>query len=276
MLDKDLIPQPHLWTMGLLIGRKSIEATFFPPIDIDEIIHHRIVLDPGAPSQLKAVEDAIYDNPLLLNPYKRVFAAFDTDRFAILPSSLEGNVDSLAAKAIALSTGLDTAPADSIVSTPATASASLSFEIPATLAGFLRRTFFNVELFHPLSPLTLRLTSEAEANPEGLITANLRDNRLDIVATRNDSLLLANTFTISAPADAAYYLLAVRSSLSLAPSARIQLAGDPTMRDRISQIIAEAAPTLPSPMAFPLPTELWRAGSAIGSAPLSSLLKFIQ
>lgn len=262
--------------MGLLIGRKSIEATFFPPIDIDEIIHHRIVLDPAAPSQLKAVEDAIYDNPLLLNPYKRVFTAYDTDRFAILPSSLEGNVDSLAAKAIALSTGLDTAPADTIVSIPASASATLGFEIPATLAGFLRRTFFNVELIHPLSPLTQRLTAEAEANPEGLITANLRDNRLDIVATRNDSLLLANTFTISAPADAAYYLLAVRSSLSLAPSARIQLAGDPTMRDRVSQIITEAAPTLPSPMAFPLPTELWRAGSAIGSAPLSSLLKFIQ
>lgn len=274
MLDKDLIPQSHLWTMGILIGRRAIEATFFPPVDNDDILYHHLPLDPGAPTPLKAVEDVIYENPLLLNPYKAVFAIIDSDRFVILPNCLNASVRDLAPKAIALSTGLDSDPDSTLLSAPLSGSATLYFEAPSPLIGFLRRTFYNVELTHPLAPLSRWFTSAD--NPEGGLKAALRDNRLDIVVTRGTELLLANTFTFEALSDVAYYILAVLSTLPLPASASIGIAGIPAMRDEVCRIISDAAPALPAPEPIPLPSQLWRSGTAVASAPLPLILKSLQ
>lgn len=274
MLDKDLIPQSHLWTMGLLIGRRAIEATFFPPVDDDDILYHHIPLDPGVPTPLKTVEDAIYENPLLLNPYKAVFIVIDTDRFVILPDDLQPCDSSMAAEAISLATGSDNSPENTLLSVPATQSATLYFEAGSALISFLRRTFYNVDITQQLAPLCSWFTTID--NPEGLLTANIRDNRLDIVATNGTSLLLANTFTFDALADAAYYILAVRTSLPLPSSAAISISGEPAVRDELRSIISSAAPALPSPVAMPLPSQLWRAGNAVAAAPLPLILKSLQ
>ncbi|MBD5347042.1 MAG: DUF3822 family protein [Bacteroides sp.] len=271
MLDKDLIHQPQLWTMGLLIGKKNIEAVFFPPVDTDDIIYRRIPLDPVAPSPLKAVEDAIYDNPLLLNTYRSIFAEMDTDNFILLPDELG---DTLAARAIGLATGNTGASDNVVLQSSATDNINLFFEAGAPLVGFLRRTFFNITLTHPLAPLVAWCTERKI--PEGELTACLRDNRLDLVATKGSQLLLANTFTFEAIADAAYYTLAVRLMLPFSTSARIVTSGEPAIRSEFDRILASASPSLPAPVQHVLPHRLLQGGSAVTSAPLPLILKSLQ
>lgn len=273
MLDKDLIPQAHLWSMALLIAERFIDAMFFPPVGSDDIIYRRLTLDPAAPSHLKAIEDTIYDNPLLLNPFRSISVAVDSNLFVVLPSELDADLATIAPEAIKLASGLTEIPPDEVtvtsVSAPDTAVCSM---IPSTLAGFLRRTFYNVELTHPLAPIAAWLPGCD--TPEGVIVASLRDDsRLDIVASRGGRLLLANSFSFDALPDAAWYIMAVRSSLPVAPSASIRLAAEPSVRQELARIISLAAPGAPAPEAVTLPASLWQAGSAVASAPLSLTLK---
>lgn len=84
-LDKDLIPQPELWRMALLISRQSLDVALYPPVESEEAIFRSITLDPEAPTHLKAVEDAIYENPLLLSDFKSIQGFIDSDFFYFCP-----------------------------------------------------------------------------------------------------------------------------------------------------------------------------------------------
>lgn len=276
MLDKDLITQPHLWTMGLLIGRKSIGAMFVPPVDADDIIYRSIPLDPAAKTPLRAIEDAIYDNPLLLNSYRHVSATVDTDSFIILPDGLGDDGAAYAPRAIRLAAGLDDANGEpaSVVTTAAATDTSLHMELPVDLAGFLRRTFFNVNLTHPLAPIARWLSKRPDAEP--CMVAALRDDRLDIVAMNGPRLLLANTFTVDGSADAAYRVLLVRSTLPLPPSAPMYVAGESEARAHLTETISAATSRWSAPVAMPLPPRVWRSGQSVASIPLTLLLNLLQ
>ncbi len=54
-------------------------------------MYQEIALDKAAPSPLEALEDAIYDNSVLLNDFSRVDCAIATDKFAIVPLPLNAN-----------------------------------------------------------------------------------------------------------------------------------------------------------------------------------------
>ncbi|MDE6587069.1 MAG: DUF3822 family protein [Paramuribaculum sp.] len=270
MIDKDLIPQSHLWTLGLLIGRRSIDAVFFPPEHTDDIIVRSITLDPAAPSHLKAIEEAVYDNPALLNPYRAVFALVDGDCFTILPDALGDNSADLAAKAIELTSGNPSCPRMCITGIPLDGcGATLYFGMEADLAGFLRRTFFNISLAHPLKPLIESMTSREEPSPA--VAVSLHDGRLTLVCADASGLRVANMFSCAAVADAAYYTLAARRAAAFDSDAPILVAADPSERDAVTAMIAQADPQA-STAPLPLPPSLWRAGTAIASAPLSLLI----
>lgn len=271
MLDKDLIPQSHLWTLRMLIGRREIETVLIPPVDTDDIIHRTIPLDPAAISHLKAVEDAVYDNPLLLNQFRAVSAAIDTDSFVILPRDLADDNPETAAKAIKLTEGLDLVPQGNIITVEATDDTSLCFAADPELVGFLRRTFYNISITHPLAPQIAYLAAHSGA--EGAVTAALRGNRLDLTAIGGGRLLLANCFTFDALADAAYYTVAARSVLKLTHSARTYLWGDPAARGALSELLTAAMPGCPAPEPLPVPQSLWRSGSAVVASPLPLILQ---
>lgn len=270
MIDKDLIPQSHLWTLGLLIGRRSIDAVFFPPVDTDDIIVRSITLDPAAPSHLKAVEEAVYDNPALLNPYRSVFALVDSDCFTILPDALGDDSAELAAKAIELTSGEPSCSRMNIAASQLDGcAATLYFGIDTDLTGFLRRTFFNISLGHPLKPLIESMTTREEPAPA--VAASLHDGRLSLVCADSTGLRIANMFSYAAVADAAYYTLAARKAAGLGADATILIAADPAERDAVVAMIAQADPQA-STAPMPLPPSLWRSGTAIASAPLSLLI----
>lgn len=269
MLDQDLIPQSHLWSLGILIAERSIDALFIPPVATDEIIFRSIPLDPAASSHLKAVEDAVYDNPLLLNVFRRVTVAIDTDRFTLLPHGLDEST--LALRAIELTSDLPLSTRPNIVRATGIDNLSLMMDVDSDFTGFIRRTFFNVNLTHPLAPLISYLTDGADNRPA--VTASLRNGRrLDIVATDSSRLLMANTLTYEAPADAAYFILASRAASGINPSAPVFIAAPPEEREFIASLLHQALPDLDIPPSFPCPAELWRSGSSLASAPLSLTL----
>lgn len=270
MIDKDLIPQSHLWTLNLLIGPSTLEVVALPPVDADEIIYRSIPLDPAAPSTLKALEDAIYDNPGLLNQYRSVTVALDTDAFTILPLSVGADIEDIAARGLELTQGEPVAASKRILRAPSSAPATaLFFVMDGDMAGFLRRTFFNVTLTHPLAILGARLTAEP-GRP--VLTAAFRPgNRLDFIALGTDrNLIVANTYSFEALPDAAYYIYAAaRHAEMTAPTIMrsLNIAAPASTREALIPILSRI-----TGLDAGRPAPAFRRGQAASAAPLCLIL----
>lgn len=269
MLDKDLITQSQLWNMSLLISGKSIETFFTPPVASDEALYRSIPLDPASASRLRAVEDAIYENPLLLNTFRHTTVIVDTDNFVLLPDGFD--TPDCASRAMRLTSDTDETPGTTIIRAAGLDAPALMMGIDSALAGFLRRTFFNIELTHPLAPVAAYFTAPDNTRPS--LTAVLRPGgRMDITATDSNILLMANTFSYEAVDDAAYFILAARAAIGQTPDIPLFIAATPEERQLLAAVLTRAVPGINIPAALPYPAELWRSGTALASAPLPLIL----
>lgn len=246
-LDKDLIAQPELWRMALLISRQSLEVALYPPVDSEEAIFRSIDLDPDASSHLKAVEDAIYDNPLLLSDFKSIRGFIDTDYFQLMPDEVpQDNYDAL------LRAGAQV-PQDTwrAIATQASPGVKLVMAADEELCRFLTRTFFNITLQHPLAILTALLAPHSSGIRSYSI---MHRKRMQMISFDNQKLLSANIFTYNEPMDAVYYILASRHISDIDPVEHPQYyAGQsesidsvvPILRSYIAQLLPPEMPLLP-------------------------------
>ena len=255
ILSKDMIPQPELWRCAMEFGSDRLDVALFPPVATERLIHRTILLNPDAPSHEKAVQEAIYANPLLLSDFARIDALIDNSEFAVVPSETAQKVEP---EAILESASVDLTDKIVEVSQPDD-SISIVFAVPAALAGFIRRTFFNVRINHSLAPLiATRLHTPA-------VFASITDTKVDIIATDDNNLLLANSIRCSAPEDATYYIVAVRNNMPIEQPAII-LAGNSSKTDTIETYLTKYAV---APERAEVPTALARLGKDAMTLPQS-------
>lgn len=231
-LDKDLIAQPHLWRLVMLVGPTRLEVLMLPPVESEEAVYRSISLDGEAESQSKAVEDAIYANPLLLSDFKSVTCLVDTPSAMAVPTEISpADYDLLCGKAF----GVDDPSV--VVSPTGTDTAVMLMSVDARLRGFVSRTFYNVRFAHHLAPLCRYL---AAVNGEAGVRlyALLRSDAVDVVALDGRRLLCVNTFECGAAADAVYYILAVARLLGIEErEGRIVTGGQGPMATEAEQML---------------------------------------
>ena len=87
-LGKDLIKNPRLWRLALRISDSKVHIVLFCTIEDNSLIYREINLDPAAQSLQKAIEEVIYDNPLLLSDFERIDCIIESDKFTIIPSEI--------------------------------------------------------------------------------------------------------------------------------------------------------------------------------------------
>lgn len=246
-LDKDLIAQPELWRMAMLITPQSLEIALYPPVENEEAIFRSFDYNPEAPSQLKAIEDIIYSNPLLLCDFKAITALIDCDCAMMMPEEVpQESMPTLLEKAALLPVE------DSMtISTPASKGAIMVSAPDKELCDFLQHTFFNITFAHPLG-LTTRYLSLQDSGIRSYLTLHRR--RLSLINLNGEELLSANTFSYTEPMDAVYYALASRQISDIdAEGIALYYAGAqqncdtiiPILRSYIAPIARTELPSLP-------------------------------
>ena len=203
-LEKDLIAQPELWRMALIISPKALEVALYPPVESEEAIFRSFALDCDADSQLKTVEDVIYENPLLLSDFKSVQGFIDNDSFLLLPDEIEPDRHEALLKAAAQ----DPSRSWRAVSSPASPGVNVVMAADEELCRFLSRTFFNISIAHVLAPLCRFLSGHSSGRRSYGV---MGQRRMHMISFDNLRLLSANTFSYTEPMDAVYYILASRS-----------------------------------------------------------------
>lgn len=234
MLEKDLIQNPSEWRLSMRIDRDMLHVMAFSPRENDSLIYRALPLGTGAPSRLKAIEDTVYDNPMLLNDFARIDCLISTSRFILTPDD-----DSPADDSFALLRKVF--PPDRHTDLAADGMGGFYMQVDEDVLRFLRRTFAGVRVSHPLVPLINYFTHIARQSSSAAarhMYASFHADHIDIVATDRGQLMMANSFYYSEPLDIVYYILACRQQLGFDPeNDPLFLTGDATSRE-------EAAATL--------------------------------
>ena len=91
-LTKDLIDNPELWRLSLLIGNGGIDVFAHPVVGEGSVICEHIGFDASLSSDASAIEDVVYANPLLLMPFRKVDIIVSTAMAAVVPADVQPDV----------------------------------------------------------------------------------------------------------------------------------------------------------------------------------------
>ena len=261
-----MIKEPRLWRLCLRLDSRTLYVMLYNVVEDNSLIYHEIALDGAASSALKALEEAVYENPALLSDFSRVDCVIDTTTYLTIPTPLdtaeyrdklmsEAHPDFIGETISCQLYGLDT---------------TILMGVEQDFIGFLRRTFNNPTIHHHLAPLCRYFRGKSRLGNSGKMYANIHGSRLDLIAFGNDTITLANSFEFRDSADAVYYILACRRMLGLsADSDELFLAGDNSTRETITPILRQYLAYV-MPVIFP--SSMFRAGRDAMRAPFDLIV----
>jgi len=269
LLAKELIAQPQNWQLVLEVSPTALSVVAFSPDGNHALIHEEIAFDPAAATPLKALEDAVYNNSMLLLDFRKVTVIYATTTFLPMPVLLAPMAEKLLANAFAPEniTGTQTlwCPLMPL-------KCAIAFAVPAAVLGFLQRTFHNATIVHPLVPQALWMSLRYPGGCRGKTLVNVRSNRLDLVILGEKAPLSINSYDITCATDALYYVLAARQAHGLTDTDEIFIAGERELRAQTSVLLRRYVRFV---MPVILPAVMLRAGRAAFDAPFESILTSI-
>lgn len=257
------LDKPYLWTLTLFIDGRQIHFMLHNDMEADSLICRNIDIgkwiDEG--EYLRALENVIYDNRLLLNDFKRVNVSVDSNKFIFLPQGYGPDDDVRKAFDIAF----PDAEGDFVVSRGYNCNADVAYMVPQGVYRFLQRTFSNIPVRLNLEVLASYFRGRTLTSNVGKVAVYIRgDGRIDVCAFKRGKLQLANTYLCRSENDIMYYTLAVWNELGLdVHSDEIQVAGDKTVRasimPRLREYVTYVVPVMVPPAAMRLASDVAKA-----------------
>lgn len=264
--DKDSIGEPSLWRLYLRLGEKRLDAMLYN-VATDNVLRYRAFPLDNPAGRLKALEEVVYDNPVLLADFRSVDVIVESSLFTIIPAEIS---DRELQRDIFDAQLPGNADSEMFLSTLNAQNAVIAAGADPEILRFLRRTFNNPPLHHHLEPLCRYFHDKSRIGNAGKMYAHLRERHVDILLFGRDTLRLANSFPINDPMDAVYFIIATRQQLGLNPdSDELILAGDNTLREAVTPVLREYL-TYVMPAIFP--STMYRAGKEALKAPFDLIL----
>lgn len=265
-LTKDLLRDPAIVQLKMRLSREALDVMLYNPVEDNSLIYRRFALPDNDSERLKAIENVIYDNPLLLSGFSKTGILIETRKFIVIPS--EANHDDNAEMLIKTAVpeiGKDTSV---ITNRLPSLGADIVTAVDTPTVNFLRRTFNNASISNSLWPLASFFHAKAQSGDSANTLVNMRQGSLDIITLNSNRLILANRFSWREIPDAAYYILASTKLPGQYPDGII-LSGDNRLRDLITPTLRQFHPYV-MPMIFP--SEMYRAGAVAMSLPFDLVI----
>lgn len=257
-----MIRDTRNWNLYLALDRESIDVMAYNPMEDQSLLNATITLDPAETDRCKAIEEAVYDNPLLLNDFKRVTVISRNLHRAIVPDYVLDGGEELASDITRDLAGCpdDNPGAPLVIDRLPLLDCSISHFIDEKVYNFLTRTFTGVRFIHRLSSLTRYFHGVNRGTGSFVSYVDLRPGSFDLVMFNGNSLLLANSYDWTEPDDIIYYLLAVRHTLGVEENKAVVLTGDRAVREQVMPLMRRFIPTV-MPAVFP--AAMFRAGGTV-------------
>ena len=259
-MNKDLIDNPALWRLGLIIGPGAIDVLAHRVVGEAPAIRGRLPYDASATSVAAAVEEAIYANPMLLLPFRTTGIALRAPQSIVVPAGSETD---------ALNTLLGEDDDNILMTDTLDSRHDIIYTVNRGIHNFLSRTF-EPRPHHVLGILGRYYSRPARRSNAARMYIEIADNLLEVLVLDNVGPKAAATFSCDTTDERAYYALSVFTSAGLDPQTdQIYIAGtSETRRDLCRQLSAFVAGVMPAI----LPAGLYRGDSTALASPLPLLL----
>lgn len=230
-LTQDIeIQRPELWTLIVRVGMSAVKFILYNDAEENSLISRELPLNIGAGDYLKALENCIYDNPVLLQDFKKVAVLVESSHFVLLPNNMaDDDVMQEVMDYVYANDGGDRDVCNMI-----NGKVSVAYALNKGVIAFLRRTFYNPDIVHQLVPLVRYSCEKSEKSSIAKMFVHVADDCMDVCVCRKGELLMANTFGYRSIDEAAYYILNVWQNLGLdVYSDELQISGEKTVREQL-------------------------------------------
>ncbi|MDE7335155.1 MAG: DUF3822 family protein [Muribaculaceae bacterium] len=229
-LTKELINDATPMRLILRVTPQSLSALIVGPESIDPtVIAHSEELPDAS---VKALENAVYDNPLLLSDFDAIDIIFATREFFLFPESAADLLDDMAAAMLP-----DIAsPRETLMQQIPGPNPAVGFAVDADRLNFLRRTFSCARFHHSLAVASSRLIGHAA----GFYALGNAPGDMMLLSVNPDSTLrYLNAPEAFGANDCAYHILAAADTgepITL-------MCADPELQAAITDIITKVKPS---------------------------------
>lgn len=215
---------------------------------------------------LKVLEEAVYEDPVLLCPFQKIYILLQTERFTFVPQILETEGETEPYYHYC-----HTEKEENILENRLEKNGIYNlFGIDKDLYAFLQRTFDNPMILHHLSPLCEYFYTKSRLGNNGKMYVNLQKKQIDILCFNKKGLLLANTFPYEHINDGAYHILNVWQQIGLDQMRdEVQLAGESEPKKMITHILQEYISYV-IPSVFP--AQLFKMGKGTMGVPFDMII----
>ena len=263
-LTRDLIDAPDHWRLSLLVNRHSLDV-LARALNRDEVIVASLPYDASCESQAQALEEVVYANPMLIQPWAAVDVALVSDRVQILPAEVAADADAVDAVVDIL--GLE--GIEPLVS-PIDGRYSEVVAVDKDVMRFLRRTFDSARISGHIGILARYFSRRSRLGNTSKLYVNLRRASVDVLAFDSLGLASAATFDASADVDAVYYALAVLQTSGMnRDTDEIMVSGDAERRPAVmTELLKYAVNVMPTVF----PSAMYRGNHDVLSAPFELII----
>ena len=193
------IRHPEVWELLVSVDETQVDYALYTPTVANSLTLGRVELPDAS---LQALEDAIYDTPMLLGEYKRVRVVAHSRHFLLLPmDAADDDCAMLVRQAFPDDDG-DTAvcpmPANGV---------KIAYLLPRGMQAFLGRTFNYPAISHPLMPLCEYFKDQGKDDDASRMFLHLCGGSMDMAIYRNGELQCANIYPFTNAQDAAFFAL---------------------------------------------------------------------
>lgn len=222
---------PEHWSLILRVGETSVKFILFSDEEENSLICRELSIDNSSGDYLKALENCIYDNPVLIQDFKKITVSVDSSHFVVLPAEMSDDetVQDILEYMYVCDEG------DCHVNELIAGKSSVACLIPRGVLAFLQRTFNMPKIVHHLTPLCVYSAEKCQKSGISRMFVHLYDNRVDMCIFGKDELLMTNTFHYREVDEAAFYMLNAWQNWGLdVRNDELQLSGDKSLRDSLT------------------------------------------
>lgn len=241
-LNNFLIDDPRLYRMSMMFGRGAVDIVVRRLVGEPEMIVSRIEISPAASSPAQGIEEIIYSNPVILQPFKKVDIVFDGGFTLVAP--IDADTEDID-KIFPLNERLTT------LATPIDSRNKLVFRVDTNLLNFIRRTFDAVVPTHSLAILGRYFEHRARLGNSGKMYVNISKDAMDVLIFNQIGLAMASSYSCPDINDAAYYALAAAHTAGFdMASDEIRISGNSDRRAELMPVLRKFSRSV-MPAIFP-------------------------
>ncbi len=255
------IQHPEAWDLLVAINAGRVDYILYSPSVAGSLVMDEVTC---ATDSLQALEDAVYDTPVLLGDYHRVRVLVHSSHFVLLPLEVSDDDSKLLVRQ-----AFPHDDGDAAVCILPDSNVKIAYLMPRGMQAFLGRTFNYPEICHHLLPLCEHY-SEMSGEGVNKMFVNLNEGHMDAAVYRDGALQLANTFPCGNLEDAVYYAMNVWRTCGLDQlTDELLLTGDNTLRGAMTP---ELRKYVKSVMPAAYPAAAMRLGRNAMQAPFELIL----